>query len=423
MQDMTSSICKDTIGRDGNTNQDASGSYIITPGSEPTKQLIDIRDGKEYWVAKLADGNCWMTQNLAYDLVKGKVLTPSDSDVSANWVVPEGTVSAIPARHNPAYTEAKSWNLGNYILAVPNRGVTCNSAPVNGSTNDQGYQAVRPGHTVGEDCKDFVDISTPGWSPTYNAETDGGYNRTWTGTNYNSTTKQMEPYTYNQSTDHYGFVTVEKGSSSAEAISKAASEGNSYDAHYLIGNYYQFNAATAGSSVNASSPTSAGTDASKLTDAPSSICPKGWQLPKSGRNTTTGLPFDRDDLYRLWLAYGYPQANQYESNNGNGITLMRHGSYLNGVLDTTNYSNLGVSRSAHQNSVLQPFYFVHSGYISLWDGAVSGMSGSSILLSSTTAPLSTQPIYVYVQTLSNSSIAVSTNYTRAEVMPMRCLAH
>ena len=29
-----------------------------------TKQLIDWRDGKTYWVAKLADGNCWMTQNL-----------------------------------------------------------------------------------------------------------------------------------------------------------------------------------------------------------------------------------------------------------------------------------------------------------------------------------------------------------------------
>ena len=28
-----------------------------------TKQLTDTRDGKKYWVTKLADGNCWMTQN------------------------------------------------------------------------------------------------------------------------------------------------------------------------------------------------------------------------------------------------------------------------------------------------------------------------------------------------------------------------
>lgn len=40
-----------------------------------TKQLIDSRDGKSYWVAKLRDGNCWMTQNLALDLEEGEVLT------------------------------------------------------------------------------------------------------------------------------------------------------------------------------------------------------------------------------------------------------------------------------------------------------------------------------------------------------------
>ncbi len=33
-------------------------------------QLEDTRDGKKYYVAKLQDGNCWMTQNLAYDGAK-----------------------------------------------------------------------------------------------------------------------------------------------------------------------------------------------------------------------------------------------------------------------------------------------------------------------------------------------------------------
>ncbi|MBQ3445900.1 hypothetical protein IJG29_04245, partial [Candidatus Saccharibacteria bacterium] len=31
-------------------------------------QLRDERDGKEYWVTKLADGNVWMTQNLDFDI-------------------------------------------------------------------------------------------------------------------------------------------------------------------------------------------------------------------------------------------------------------------------------------------------------------------------------------------------------------------
>ena len=33
-----------------------------------TAQLIDKRDGKYYWVAKLVDNNCWMVQNLDLDL-------------------------------------------------------------------------------------------------------------------------------------------------------------------------------------------------------------------------------------------------------------------------------------------------------------------------------------------------------------------
>jgi hypothetical protein len=52
MQDMTHSIC---------ANTDIKGSEL---------QLIDVRDNKIYWVAKLKDGNCWMTQNLDFDIQK-----------------------------------------------------------------------------------------------------------------------------------------------------------------------------------------------------------------------------------------------------------------------------------------------------------------------------------------------------------------
>ncbi len=48
MQEMTEQICANTK-------------------EHKTKQLKDARDGKYYWVTKLKDGNCWMTQNLDYD--------------------------------------------------------------------------------------------------------------------------------------------------------------------------------------------------------------------------------------------------------------------------------------------------------------------------------------------------------------------
>ncbi|MBQ9019874.1 hypothetical protein IJ096_00925 [Candidatus Saccharibacteria bacterium] len=50
--------------------------------------LQDSRDGKQYKIAKLADGNCWMVQNLALDGTDSngnvRTLTSADSDVTAN---------------------------------------------------------------------------------------------------------------------------------------------------------------------------------------------------------------------------------------------------------------------------------------------------------------------------------------------------
>ncbi len=50
-----------------NTMQEMSKQICINSRNEESKQLEDTRDGKKYWATKLADGNCWMTQNLAYD--------------------------------------------------------------------------------------------------------------------------------------------------------------------------------------------------------------------------------------------------------------------------------------------------------------------------------------------------------------------
>ena len=93
-----------------------------------------------------------------------------------------------------------------------------------------------------------------------------------------------------------------------------------YDAHYLIGNYYQWNTTTAGSGAGLMSPESAKTDYATLVNATDSICPKGWQLPKGGSNVVTGQPFAREDsVYNLMLAYGYPETGKYIQNNVNHL--------------------------------------------------------------------------------------------------------
>jgi uncharacterized protein (TIGR02145 family) len=65
MQDMTSSICNAAEG-------------------ESWLQLVDTRDNKLYWVAKLKDGHCWMTQNLDLDLTSGVALTSENTDLNDN---------------------------------------------------------------------------------------------------------------------------------------------------------------------------------------------------------------------------------------------------------------------------------------------------------------------------------------------------
>ena len=64
MQDMNSVICN---------NVELLDSEL---------QVIDIRDDKVYWIAKLRDGNCWMTQNLDLDLSHDRSLTSNDTDLN-----------------------------------------------------------------------------------------------------------------------------------------------------------------------------------------------------------------------------------------------------------------------------------------------------------------------------------------------------
>ena len=68
------------------TNMQEMTSEICAASAEhETKQLTDVRDNKTYWVTKLKDGDCWMTQNLDLDLSTDITLTPQDSDIISNW--------------------------------------------------------------------------------------------------------------------------------------------------------------------------------------------------------------------------------------------------------------------------------------------------------------------------------------------------
>ena len=104
MQDMTTRICQTT--------------------EAPSElQVIDIRDDKVYWIAKLADNNCWMTQNLDLDLTSNPeaenyiALTSENTDLNDTtsaayqdgYTVNEnGIITWVPERDTIAYNNLNS---------------------------------------------------------------------------------------------------------------------------------------------------------------------------------------------------------------------------------------------------------------------------------------------------------------------------
>lgn len=113
MQQMTSAVCENT------PTEPATGS---------SKQLKDVRDGKYYWVTKLADGKCWMTQNLDLNLSTGVALTPSDSDVVSNWTPEYATATtATDATILDDPLGQRSWSLGDYRITSPTASNNCGS--------------------------------------------------------------------------------------------------------------------------------------------------------------------------------------------------------------------------------------------------------------------------------------------------------
>ena len=92
MQQMTSDICEAAY--------TPSGTETIVP----TATLTDIRDNKTYTIAKLADGNCWMTQNLDLDLSTETTLTPENTNISADWTPTSSTIyftgTSVPGWQN-----------------------------------------------------------------------------------------------------------------------------------------------------------------------------------------------------------------------------------------------------------------------------------------------------------------------------------
>lgn len=103
----------------GITTMQAMSSSICTNASVGTTgRLQDTRDYKIYYVTKLADNRCWMTQNLATEMRTDKAFTPNDTNITANWTperatVPNGKLSSSTWATSSDYTHPYAFNPGD----------------------------------------------------------------------------------------------------------------------------------------------------------------------------------------------------------------------------------------------------------------------------------------------------------------------
>ena len=205
MQDMDSSICESTSLTDENN----------------TIRLVDTRDNKLYYVAKLRDGHCWMTQNLDLDLSSSVTLTSEDTDLN------DGSLTG-------AYKDNYEYNSITGLISWTPRNTTRNYAS---STGTAWANSNRVAYSL-----------DPG-------------NWYWNG---------------NDDTPNCNFLTT---TCSDFSTTPFATTG----VHGYVSNYYNWSAAVASddsSSLTASTYGDDSTDKNATIRNPqNSICPKGWRLP------------------------------------------------------------------------------------------------------------------------------------------------
>ncbi len=81
MQEMTPEICRAETTPTKEATE-ITNSHTEDTNKVPRTTLKDVRDGKNYLVSKLADGNCWMSQNLELDLDPAKPLSSDTTDLN-----------------------------------------------------------------------------------------------------------------------------------------------------------------------------------------------------------------------------------------------------------------------------------------------------------------------------------------------------
>lgn len=215
------------------TMQDMSGAIcrLVTMRGEKTQtQLVDVRDGNLYWVARLADNNCWMTQNLDLDLSSTVALNSTTSDID-------------PTTYNTGiYTEANGYSIdSNGVVSwLPSTIVNVDNGDGTTTPTQRANTIVMNGN------------SAPNWTNDYNHPYSADPGERYRYTN---------PSSYAENT--YTSLTTCANNNDNDTVGCQ---------HSHFGNYYNWSAAVANNNTS-------GYNSGTLVN---SVCPKNWDLPVNG---------------------------------------------------------------------------------------------------------------------------------------------
>ncbi|MBR3386207.1 hypothetical protein IKG68_01395 [Candidatus Saccharibacteria bacterium] len=307
MQDMNQTIC----------------GYVYKPESKSDRhesiQLIDKRDNKVYWVTRLVGGECWMTQNLDFDITGGTLTSELTNLVAYG----EGPYTTDYGYAKNDTTNVISWTPAATATTIATgRDKTGTNGEINYGTNagkwannNNNPYSVDPGewYQTGTYFSSSV-CNDNSWSTGCNF-LNSAKNTAYDGTTALSTYFRQTPYADNGT-------------------------------HGAVGNWYNWSAAVA---ANDTSVITSGT----LTN---SVCPAGWGLPANGKYGTINTNYNSNAASGA-LDAGLFSAPLYFVRGGgiytSGTTTLynagRLGFYWSGTTYSADYSYSLIFRSSYVN--------------------------------------------------------------------------
>ena len=279
--------------------------------------LVDARDGKNYYVTKLKDGNVWMTQNLDFDIT-GDTLSSTTTNLA--------TYGSEPYTSDKGYSQDSA--TGEITWTPISTGTTIITGRDKTGTNGE----INYGTNAGKWANSTVNPYTvdPGeWyqSGTYFASSVCNDVSWSTGCNFLNSAKN----------------TAQDGVTALNTYFRQTPyEDNG--THGAVGNWYNWSAAVA---ANDTSAITSGT----LTN---SVCPAGWGLPANGEYGTINTNYNSNAVSGA-LDAGLFSAPLYFVRGGiiytDGTTTLydagRSGDYWSGTTYSADYSYVLYFRSSY----------------------------------------------------------------------------